>query len=460
VPNQVTLTFGGDADQLVKEAKRAAQSTEATGTAATTAGQDYSRAAGQSQQYADRMAKLGATVDGASTAIGDAAGTMQALADVTTFSDRKAMELARTMADLEQAHLDTEQAAIDLDQAQRDLNQSLIDADQATLDATQADQDREQALLDAATAQTAYNDAVTEHGAGSEEARQAALDLNQANIDAEQALIDATQAQEDAWQATEDGRQANLDAAQATRDAADAQLDANEAMAAANPPELAKWAEQLNLYAPLLQGLVGIIALVTAAQWAWNVAMTANPIGLVIAGIALLVGAVVLIATKTDWFQRAWSASWGWIKDAAANTWEFVQKIPGWTKDAFSAIGQAILWPYKQAFNGIAWAWNNTVGRLSWSVPDWIPGIGGNHIAVPQLPTFHTGGRVQGAPGQEVLALLQAGETVLPTQNGGGGLAIEIHSGGTAFDDLLVEVLARAIRARGGDPAALNLRMA
>ena len=39
--------------------------------------------------------------------------------------------------------------------------------------------------------------------------------------------------------------------------------------------------------------LTGKIGLATAAQWVWNTAMSANPIGLVIAGIALLVGAIV-----------------------------------------------------------------------------------------------------------------------------------------------------------------------
>lgn len=39
--------------------------------------------------------------------------------------------------------------------------------------------------------------------------------------------------------------------------------------------------------------LTGKITIATAAQYAWNVAMTANPIGLVIAGIGLLIAAVV-----------------------------------------------------------------------------------------------------------------------------------------------------------------------
>jgi len=57
-----------------------------------------------------------------------------------------------------------------------------------------------------------------------------------------------------------------------------------------------------------------------AGQWLLNAALTANPIGLVIAAIALLVGAVVVIATKTTFFQSAWkvmvgavSTGWSWL---------------------------------------------------------------------------------------------------------------------------------------------------
>jgi len=189
----------------------------------------------------------------------------------------------------------------------------------------------------------------------------------------------------------------------------------------------------------------------TAAQWLFSAALWASPITWIVVGIVALIAVIVLIATKTDWFSRAWRASWSWIKKAASNTWDFLKKIPGWLATAFSRVGNAILAPYKWAFNGIARAWNNTVGRLSWSVPSWVPGIGGNSISVPRLPTFHTGGTVRGAPGTIVPILAMAGERVSTPGSAGGGGAIVIESGGSQLDDLLVEILARAIRQRGGD---------
>jgi hypothetical protein len=54
------------------------------------------------------------------------------------------------------------------------------------------------------------------------------------------------------------------------------------------------------------------------------------------------------------------------------------QAIPGiLINEAFGGIFSIMTWPFRTAFNFIADAWNNTIGRLSWSVPGWVPGIGG-----------------------------------------------------------------------------------
>jgi phage-related protein len=63
----------------------------------------------------------------------------------------------------------------------------------------------------------------------------------------------------------------------------------------------------------------------TVAQEGLNLAFLASPIGLVIAGIALLVGVIVLIATKTRWFQDIWDASWGFMKKAFDNVFGFIK---------------------------------------------------------------------------------------------------------------------------------------
>jgi hypothetical protein len=196
-----------------------------------------------------------------------------------------------------------------------------------------------------------------------------------------------------------------------------------------------------------------------AAQWIMNSALWASPITWVVAGVLLLIGVIVLIATKTDWFSRAWRASWAWIQRAASNTWDWLKKLPGWIGGAFSKIGNSISAPFKSAFNAIARAWNNTVGRLSWTVPGWVPIIGGNSISVPNLPTFHAGGIVPGVPGTPTMALLQAGERVSSVASSGGSDGEWVSIRGDGILDPLIEAIAARVGARGGRPAQLGIRV-
>jgi hypothetical protein len=420
--NTVNLEFAGDATKLAQAGKKAEGAVKGVGDSVTSASDDFSSASKETDDYITRVGRLGAAVDGASTAIDDAGAAVQAIADIQDAARAKAARLA--------------QATLDVAQAQEDANQAMIDGKQATLDVGQAQIDAEQANLDAATAQKEYNEAVKEHGANSEEARQAAIDLKQAQQDLKQSGADLEQAQADANQALIDGKQATL--------------DLNEASREAKPPEIQGWADKIAMVTPLLTGLMGVMGLVTAAQWAWNAAQLASPTTWIILAVIALVAVIVLIATKTDWFQRAWKNSWKWIKDAASDVWDWLKKVPGWIGDAFSTVVKFISLPFRTAFNLIADAWNNTIGRLSWSVPNWIPGIGGNTISVPHLPKFHSGGIVPGTPGSEVLTVLQAGEEV-KTRGSAGGQVLILKSDGSRMMDLLVEILAEAVGDRGGN---------
>lgn len=197
-----------------------------------------------------------------------------------------------------------------------------------------------------------------------------------------------------------------------------------------------------------------------AAQWLMNTALLASPITWIIIAIVALIAIIVLIVTKTDWFSKAWRASWAWIKRAASETWDFLKKIPGWIGTAFSKIANFIMMPYKAAFNGIARAWNATVGRLSWSVPSWVPFIGGNNISVPNLPTFHAGGRVPGVVGRSVMTMLQAGEQVGSVASGvGGGQGTWVRVDLGELGDALLPAISRAIGKKGGRVGALGIRV-
>lgn len=475
--NTVNLEFAGDADKLAKAAKQSETALSDVDQAAKGTEEQFDNNSKSSSNLLDKYSKLGNAVSGAGDAIDQASGLLDTFSQIQNQSYEKSQAQQRALNDVQQSQADVNQAVLDGKQAQADYNQTLRDARQATLDVAQAGIDKEQADLDAANALKAYNEAVKKNGKNSSEAKQALIDLHQAQQDQKQAVEDGKQAQQDATQATIDGKQALLDGKQATIDAKGAQLDLNDAQREAHPPDVDKWSQQLQTYAPLLSGLVGITGLVTAAQWAWNAAQAASPTTWIILAVAALVAIIVVIATKTHWFQNIWNASWGAIKKAAGAVGSFFKDtvwgswikgsfdaintkigqavgwfkgIPGRLKSALSSVGSFVSAPFRAGFNLVATAWNNTIGRLHWTVPGWVPVIGGNSIGAPSLPHFHEGGTVPGIPGAPVMALLQGGETVTPV-SGSGGTVIEIRSGGSQLDDLLVEVLSRAVRLRGGN---------
>lgn len=126
------------------------------------------------------------------------------------------------------------------------------------------------------------------------------------------------------------------------------------------------------------------------------------------------------------------------IKTGIATVWGFFQTAKDIISTVFSNIADAISGPFKTAFNFISDAWNNTVGKLRWDVPDWIPFIGGKTISVPQLPHFADGGMFNTAMGGGAgLAVLHDNEMVLNPQQqkalfsgnsiGGGGSVYNIN---------------------------------
>jgi hypothetical protein len=477
--NTVNLEFAGDASKLAKAGKQAEGTVDDFGKAAVGASEDLGKSSKASIDYTDKIGKLGAGISGMTDAVDSAGAAVGALADLQNAGRERAARLARAQADVEQAMIDGKQAAVDLEQATLDLGQAQTDGKQAAVDAQQAVIDKKQADLDAKQALDDYNTAVKENGKNSDEAKQALIDMAQANADQKQAAVDAEQAQRDATQATIDGKQATVDSTQAVRDGKDAQLDLNDAMSEANPSGLQQWADHIEMITPILSGLVGVVGLVTAAQWAWNAAQLASPLTWIILAIGVLIAIIVVIAVKTDWFQKAWKAAWGWIKSAASavgswfkdtlwgkwikGAWDAIlnkaaavvvwfRKIPGMLKAAFSGLVDIITWPYRTAFNLIATAWNATIGKLSWTVPGWVPGIGGASISAPRLPKFHTGGTVPGPIGQETLAVLQGGEVV---SRPGDSSSEMVHVTVKIGQDTLIEAVTRGVRLRGGNVQAV-----
>lgn len=197
----------------------------------------------------------------------------------------------------------------------------------------------------------------------------------------------------------------------------------------------------------------------TGAQEGLNTAMDANPIGIIVVAIAALVAGFILLYTHVKGFRDIVNAVFGWvigfIKGAISiivglfqttpfgflithltQLKQFVQTIigdvisfftalPGEIGTALGGIFNFVTAPFKTAFDWIANLWNNTLGKIAFTIPGWVPVIGGDRFGFPQIPTFHTGGVIPGPMGTPVPATLLAGERVLsPSESrvsGGGG---------------------------------------
>lgn len=96
------------------------------------------------------------------------------------------------------------------------------------------------------------------------------------------------------------------------------------------------------------------------------------------------------IETVINWFKD-------WINDVQIGDWwdETWGKLKSGfedVKEGIAIVGDAIKNAFKNGLNGVIDIWNNTVGKLSWSVPDWIPLIGGKTFSAPKFARFASGG--------------------------------------------------------------------
>jgi hypothetical protein len=123
-----------------------------------------------------------------------------------------------------------------------------------------------------------------------------------------------------------------------------------------------------------------------AGQVALNLALLANPVVLIVAGVIALVAAFVLAYRNSETFRKGVDRAFEWVKNAAGSLLEFFKKIPEFFINTAKTLANVITTPYRLAFAAIAKIWNNTIGKLSFTFPDWIPGLGGKSFQAPRLP--------------------------------------------------------------------------
>lgn len=112
----------------------------------------------------------------------------------------------------------------------------------------------------------------------------------------------------------------------------------------------------------------GGIALVTAAQWALNAAMSANPIGLVIVAIGALIAGLVLLWNKNEGFRNAIIAVWDAIKTAIGGVlnWlgEWIPKVWGAIKTTVSTVMDAVKGYVQFVLGAMQFIWSNVLDAI------------------------------------------------------------------------------------------------
>lgn len=120
-------------------------------------------------------------------------------------------------------------------------------------------------------------------------------------------------------------------------------------IAAALGPALMAFGAVVNGAGALIKGLAAASEIATAAQWLWNAALTANPIGLVIAAIAALVAALVYFFTQTETGKKLWEDFVG----AVTKLWEqFTQWITK-TLDSLAAWWNGVWGSISSTFSAV-----------------------------------------------------------------------------------------------------------
>jgi hypothetical protein len=231
-------------------------------------------------------------------------------------------------------------------------------------------------------------------------------------------------------------------------------------------------------------------AIATAAQWAQNTALWAWPGTWIIAAIIVFIGVIVLLATKTKFFQTVWGAVWGFMKGVGAwfagpfanffvQLWAKISaslvrakgqfmSIIGFIKNLFvgwlnlhisvankiiagfnkvvsffanarSRISRSLSGMWDGLRNGFRAAINWVIGRwnsISFSVPSFTflgKNFGGGTVGVPKIPQLAEGGVVKASPGGTLVNVGEGGrdEAVVPLGRGA-------QSVGTADDRPIV----------------------
>jgi len=161
--------------------------------------------------------------------------------------------------------------------------------------------------------------------------------------------------------------------------------------------------------------LKGITIAATVAQWAHNVAMSANPIGLIILAIAGLVIGIIALIKNFDKVKAAFQAVGNFIMGVFRGIANFFGRLVDGIKSVFWQVIDAVLTPIRIVVNGVIEGLNwvirlinklpgVNIGEIGWKFPEFSTKL--QHGGVVTGPTA----AIIGERGPEaVIPLSQAG---------------------------------------------------
>ncbi len=181
----------------------------------------------------------------------------------------------------------------------------------------------------------------------------------------------------------------------------------------------------------------------TVAQWALNAAMWAAPYMWIVAVIAAVIGIGVLLYRNWDTIKAKALELWANLIETFSGIKDGITAAIDGAKEGFLNALQGMKEGAVSIVNGIVNVFNGMIdglNKLSFTVPDWVPGMGGNDfkLNIPKIPTLSVDGSayhgLEYVPYDGFVARLHKGERVQTAQeakesrqsNGGGPGSITI----------------------------------